>query len=396
MATPSPSAESAWRARFPIRFDRNELAGAFGDVGTDLPLLSGMILASGMDAASVLTLFGALQILSGLAYRLPMPVQPLKAVAAIVIAGQVSPGVIYGGGLAIGLIMLALTLGGALSWLARVIPRCVVRGIQFGLGIVLCQLALGKYLPAEGAAGYALATAATLLTLWMLGHRKYPPALMVIAMGLIYAVIVKWPAGGLEGVFQPALPRMHVPLPGEIWQGLLLLALPQIPLSLGNSVLATEQLTRDLFPERRIGFRHIGTSYSLMNLIAPFFSGVPVCHGAGGMAGHYAFGARTGGSVVLYGAFVLALGAFFGPGFHSLLHLFPLPLLGVILLFESLALMRFLRDVAGSGAELSIALLVGVIAAFVPYGFLIGMLGGTAVFHLSKRVHIGFIAEMSK
>lgn len=396
MADVSPSGIAAPRRRFPVRFDRNELAGAFGDIGTDLPLLSGMILASGLDPTSVLATFGALQILSGLAYRLPMPVQPLKAVAAIVIAGQVAPGVLFGGGLAIGLIMLALTAAGALGWLARVIPRCVVRGIQFGLGIVLCQLALGKYLPAEGAAGYVLAAAATLLTLGMLGHRKYPPALLVIAMGLAYAAIAKWPAGGLEGVFQPALPRLHVPLPGEIWQGLLLLALPQIPLSLGNSVLATEQLTRDLFPERRITFRHIGLSYSCMNLIAPFFGGAPVCHGAGGMAGHYAFGARTGGSVVLYGAFVLALGTFFGPGFHALLHLFPLPLLGVVLLFESLALMRFLRDVAGAGAELAIALLVGVVAAFVPYGFLIGMLGGTAIFHLSKRCSIGFLEEMSK
>lgn len=382
--------------RFPIRFDRNELAGAFGDVGTDLPLLSGMILASGLDAASTLSVFGLLQILSGLFYRLPMPVQPLKAVAAIVIAQQVAPSVVYGGGLAIGLIMLTLVLTGLLSWLARVIPRCVVRGIQFGLGVVLCQLALTKYLPAEGAAGYILAGFAIALTLWMLGHRRYPPALLVIALGLAYAVLFK--RGGLDpaAVFHPAVPRWHIPLPGDVWQGLLLLALPQIPLSLGNSVLATEQLSRDLFPARGISYRKIGATYSLMNLVAPFFSGVPVCHGAGGMAGHYAFGARTGGSVILYGLFILLLGALFGPGFDTWLHLFPLPLLGVILLFESLALMRFLRDAAGPGPDLAIALLVGVLAAFLPYGFLVGMVTGTLVYHLSRRFHIGFIAEMSK
>jgi hypothetical protein len=155
-------------------------------------------------------------------------------------------------------------------------------------------------------------------------------------------------------------------------------------------------MAHDLYPERGITVRKIGTTYALMNLAAPFLSGVPVCHGAGGLAGHYAFGARTGGSVILYGSFLLMLGTLFGPGFNSLLHLFPLPLLGVILLFESLALMRFLRDVAGPGPDFAIALLVGVLAAFLPYGFLIALLAGTLIYHLSKRFHVGFIAEMSK
>ncbi len=390
------SVEPPPRKRFPIRFDRNELAGAFGDVGTDLPLLSGMILASGMDATSTLTMFGLLQIFSGLVYRLPMPIQPLKAVAALVIAQQISPSIVYGGGLAIGLFMLALTLTGSLAWLARIIPRCVVRGIQFGLGLVLCKLALVKYLPTEGVAGYVLAVLAIVLTLAMLGNRKVPPALLVIALGVLYAFSFKRGDAGSAAAFHLALPHVHLPMPGEVWQGFLLLALPQIPLSLGNSVLATEQMARDLFPERGMTIRKIGTTYSLMNLVAPFFSGVPVCHGSGGMAGHYAFGARTGGSVILYGAILMLTGLGFGSGFTTLLNLFPLPLLGVILLFESLVLMRFLREAAGSGPDFAIALLVGVLAAFLPYGFLIGMVAGTLIYHLSKRFHMGFITEMSK
>src|SRR5437879_8629570 len=71
-----------------IRFDRNELSGAFGDMGTDVPLIIGVALASHLDGASVLIMFGAMQILTGLAYRMPMPVQPLQAMAAIVIAQQ--------------------------------------------------------------------------------------------------------------------------------------------------------------------------------------------------------------------------------------------------------------------------------------------------------------------
>lgn len=68
-----------------IRFDRNELSGAFGDIGTDLPLIIGMIIAAGLDSASVLIMFGVMQLLTGFVYRIPMPVQPLKAMAAIVI-----------------------------------------------------------------------------------------------------------------------------------------------------------------------------------------------------------------------------------------------------------------------------------------------------------------------
>ena len=118
-----------------IRFDRNELAGAFGDLGTDLPLIVGISLAAHLDATSVLIMFGVMQILTGLRYRIPMPVQPLKAMAAIVIAQKVSGSVLFGAGLAIGVTMFILSVTGLIDWLARVVPKNVIRGIQFGLGL---------------------------------------------------------------------------------------------------------------------------------------------------------------------------------------------------------------------------------------------------------------------
>ncbi|MEI7435815.1 MAG: putative sulfate/molybdate transporter [bacterium] len=294
-----------------IQFNRNELAGAFGDIGTTIPLITGMILASGMQTASVLTVFGLLQILCGLTYRIPMPIQPLKAVAALVIAQQLPAPLVFGGGLAIGLVMLPLAAFGLLDRLAKCIPKSVVRGIQFGLGLTLCRLALGNYVLADGVPGYVVAGVSAILTLWLLGHRKYPPALGVILLALIYAFVFNPAVCPSFGRFNPALPQLHLPLPHDIFMGFLLLALPQIPLSLGNSILATEQMTRDLFPERKITFRQIGLTYSIMNLIAPFFSGIPVCHGSGGMAGHCAFGARTGGSVIIYGTILLLAGLCF-------------------------------------------------------------------------------------
>jgi MFS superfamily sulfate permease-like transporter len=166
--------------------------------------------------------------------------------------------------------------------------------------------------------------------------------------------------------------------------GFFLLTLPQLPLSLGNSILATQRVAADLFPEKKVTVRKISLTYSLMNLVSPFFSGVPTCHGSGGIAGHYTFGGRTGGSVLIYGAMYLALGIFFGSGFQTAVKLFPLPVLGVILLFEALALMRLVRDMLASAADFFIVLLVGLIAFGLPYGYVIGVVVGTVIVYWMK------------
>jgi MFS superfamily sulfate permease-like transporter len=371
--------------RAPLRFNRHELAGAFGDLGTDLPLIVGMILAAGLDAASVLVMFGAMQILTGLVYRMPMPVQPLKAVAVLVITQKLAPGLVYGAGLAIGALMLVLALSGALDGLARVVPRCVVRGIQFGLGVQLVTLAFREYVRADGAGGWALAAAAFVLGLVLAANRRLPAALAIVGLGLIYALGVN----GREFFGGPPLelrlPQWHPPTWHEVWTGFLLLALPQIPLSLGNSILATRQLAADFFPERPLSVRRIGVTYGLMNLICPWWGGVPVCHGSGGMAGHYAFGARTGGSVVIYGACFALAGIFLSNGFERFSHLFPLPVLGVLLLFEGWTLLTLVRDTAGEKAEFMIAVLVGLMAGNLPYGYVIGIAVGTALHYWVRR-----------
>jgi MFS superfamily sulfate permease-like transporter len=158
-----------------------------------------------------------------------------------------------------------------------------------------------------------------------------------------------------------------------------------LPLSIANSVLATRQLAEDLFPSRGTTARRIGITYSLMNLVSPFLSGVPVCHGSGGMAGHYAFGGRTGGSVVLYGTFYLVLGLFFGPGSDTVIRVFPMPILGVLLLFEGITLLTLLRDLTARRADFVLALVVGLIASSLPYGYLIGLGVGVLCFHLIRR-----------
>jgi xanthine/uracil/vitamin C permease (AzgA family) len=128
-------------------------------------------------------------------------------------------------------------------------------------------------------------------------------------------------------------------------------------------------------------------------MICPFFSGIPVCHGSGGMAGHYTFGGRTGGSVIIYGSLFLFLGLFLGNGFDNIIHIFPLPVLGVILIFEGLALMMMIRDISDSKSDLTVALLVGLISGGIPYGFVIGLVVGTVLYYLIKAKIINGFTE---
>ena len=371
-----------------IRFDRNELAGSFGDVGTDLPLILAMIPAAGLDTASVFILFGILQITTGLLYALPMPVQPLKAMAVLVIAGGIPADTLAGAGIAIAVVMLLLTLTGALAWLARAIPLCVVRGIQVGLGLALANLALRTYVPADGPVGYALAGGAFVLTIALLGNRRWPAALFVVALGIAYALIARLDPATIASGFALALPSPTIPNLDAILTGAIVLALPQLPLSLSNSVIATAQTTRDLFPHRPLCVRRIGLTYSLMNLTAPLLGGIPVCHGCGGLAGHYAFGARTGGSVVIYGTFFLFIGLLFSDAAAHVIEAFPRPILGVVLLFESLFLIRLVADVAKSRRDLTIAILTALIAALLPQGFVLALCIGTALVVISDRTGI--------
>jgi Molybdate transporter of MFS superfamily/Protein of unknown function (DUF2442) len=367
-----------------IRFDRNELAGSFGDIGTDLPLVIGMVLAAGLDPASVFIMFGLAQIATGLVYGLPMPMQPLKAMAVLVISQRLSGNLLYGGGLAVGAVMLLLTVTGGLVFLARLVPKCVVRGIQFGLGLSLASLALKNYVQADGWPGYVVAALGFAAMLWLLGNRRVPGGLVVIGLGILYALAFHYHeiAGASVAL---ALPKLHAPSWSDIGTGFLVLALPQLPLSLSNSVIATNQTIHDLFPDRDVSIPKIGMTYSVANLLMPWFSGIPVCHGCGGLAGHYAFGARTGGAVVIYGSLYLVLGLMFSGQVGQVIEIFPKPILGVVLLFEALTLLLFLQDQMGRRRDLSIALLVALIAFTLPQGYVVGLIVGTAIYYLAER-----------
>jgi hypothetical protein len=324
-------------------------------------------------------MFGLMQYATALRYRMPMPVQPLKAVAVLVITQKIAPEVLYGGGLAIGLVMLALTLTGGITWLARVVPKAVIRGVQLGLGIQLAMLALKDYVQADGIRGYALAATGFLVIIALFGNRRFPPAIPVIAIGVVYALVYKMSGSDFSNAAGFTLPEIRPVSVSDVTTGFVLLALPQIPLSIGNSILATRQVAEDLFPERNVTVRKLSLTYALMNLVNPFFGGVPTCHGSGGLVGHYTFGARTGGSILIYGSIFLLLGLFFASGFQQVVQVFPLPILGVLLFFEAAALMAMIRDQTADSRSMMLVVMVGLMAAGLPYGYAIALVVGTAL-----------------
>lgn len=371
----------------PIKFNKQEWSGAFGDIGTDLPLILAMILAANLYIPGVLIIFGLMQVATGYYYRMPMPAQPLKAMATLVIAQQIGGNILMGAGLAIGVVMLILSLTGILDKLAAWVPKAVVRGLQLGLGISLCALAFNKYISSDSTYGYVLAFVSFIIVILFIDNRRYPASLIVIVIGIIYAFIFKVKWVEIPGSIGFNWPAFGVPELDDIAKGFVLLALPQIPLSLGNSIIATRQVSKDLFPEKpELSIKKIGITYSIMNLINPFLGGIPTCHGSGGMVGHYTFGGRTGGSVIIYGLMYIVLGLFFSNGFNNLIQVFPLPVLGVILLFEGITLSSLIRDMTGNRKDFLITLLVGVVAFGLPYGFVISMIIGTVIYYSSLKL----------
>jgi hypothetical protein len=225
--------------------------------------------------------------------------------------------------------------------------------------------------------GYALAGIGFLVIIALFGNRRFPPAIPVIVIGAIYALIYKLSGSDFSNAAGFTLPEVRSISMSDVMTGFVLLALPQIPLSLGNSILATRQMAEDLFPERKVTVKKLSLTYAAMNLVNPFFGGVPTCHGSGGLVGHYTFGARTGGSILIYGSIFLVLGLFFSSGFQQVVQVFPLPILGVLLFFEAAALMSMIRDQASESRSLLLVVIVGLIAAGLPYGYALGLVIGT-------------------
>jgi hypothetical protein len=368
-----------------MRFGLPELSGGLGDLGTFVPLTASLIIVCGMEGGSVLFFAGLLNVLVGLAFNQPIPVQPMKAIAAVAIAEGLAPGEIAAAGFLSGAVLLALVFTGLVTVAERWIPRPVVRGIQLGVGLKLAATGVTMALAGGWWAldGRILALAAAVLVLLTARAPRFPSALILLVAGVVLIP--------LEGLDTLAGVSLGWSGPSWIWPsfeqwelGLTRGALPQLPLTLLNSVIAVCALSGDLFPGRAIGTRPMAISVAAMNLGTCLFGAMPSCHGSGGLAGQHRFGARTGGSMVVLGLSKMGLGILFGSAVGVVLGAFPSSLLGVLLAFAGLELGLAAREESSRNAFfVVVATAVGILAVNAAAGFLLGL--GAALLLLGKQ-----------
>ncbi|GIK85924.1 MAG: hypothetical protein BroJett026_14050 [Betaproteobacteria bacterium] len=343
-----------------LRFDRQEWAGAFGDLGTLIPFLIGYVGLGGIAPASLLASIGVALVAAGLVYRTPFPVQPMKAAGAIAItqaAGGVAitAGAIHAAALATGAFWLLLGLTGAARRIARCMGAPVAQGLVLGLGVAF--MIEGARAMGEGLLVAVPALAGTLL---LLRSRAVPAMFLLLALGPLVALAQDPALLARLAVLRPgfAWPSLAWPsLDRDAWTvGVLFIAIPQLPLTLGNAVIAVTEANNRLFPDRPASETRVVVTTGAMNLAAGTLGGIPLCHGAGGLAAQVRFGARTGGAPVILGTLLLALGLFGSASVATLLELFPHPLLGVALFLAGLQLAAGFGTLARSAGERAVLL----------------------------------------
>jgi MFS superfamily sulfate permease-like transporter len=365
------------------RYDRSEWAGAFGDLGTLIPFIIGYISILKLDPLGVLFMFGVFLVASGLYYKTPIPVQPMKAIggAAITQTALITPGTVWGAGLFTGFFWLILGLSGTLKYVSKIATKPVIRGVVLGLGILFIMDGL-KLMRTD----FLIALAALVLTFVLLMNKRVPAMFALLVFGIAAALFKDSGIWHELAAIRPDFRLPHFSLGALTWKefatGSLILAIPQIPLTLGNAVIAVTAENNRLFPESPVTEKKIAVSQGIMNLIAPIWGGVPVCHGAGGMAGHVRFGARTGGSLVILGGLLLILGLCFSNSVLLIFSVIPSCVLGVILFFAGLELAKSARDVGTDKSDYYIML---VTAGFSLWNVGIGFLAGLVMQVMVRR-----------
>lgn len=366
-----PSA--ATRRDQPLRFNAQELSGSLGDLGTFLPLTVAMALTCGMDLALVFIFAGLMNIATGIAFRQPIPVQPMKAIAAVAIAEGLRAGDIASAGIVMGVAVFTLALVGGVDWIARSIPKPVVRGIQAGIGIKLAWtglLWLGP-VPAVGLDSWLVAAIVGALVLAMIGRRQ-PVLLYIFAVGFVLLGLDQGAAFQHLTLGLPAF-QLVIPSAEQWYTGLTRGAIPQLPLTLLNSVIAVCALSKDYFPGKGIAPRRMAASVGLMNLLCVPFGGMPICHGAGGLAAQHRFGARTGGSVVMLGILKVLAGLLLGGLLLTTLQQYPVSILAVMVIVAGLALASAARDcLRGRPLLIVTTMLALILAVNTLTGFIVG------------------------
>ncbi|HIJ41356.1 MAG TPA: sulfate permease [Deltaproteobacteria bacterium] len=381
------------------RFNRMEFAGSLGDLGTILPLAIGMILINGLNPLGLFLGVGLFYVFSGLYFKVTSPVEPMKVIGAYAIATGITAVQIQASSLWVFLFLLIIGGTGIITLIGRYIPRPVIRGVQLSTGVLLVsqgvKLILGAskfqtlckaaepYLSIQSLGpaplGLVIGGILGLLTLLLLENRRLPAAIVVVGAGLLTGIFFGTSEALQQiqiGFYLPDLLPFGLPSAGDFTFALLVLVLPQIPMTLGNAVMANADLSIQYFPKEghRVTYRALCISMALANLMSFFLGGMPMCQGAGGLASRYRFGARTGGSNLIIGSIFIVLALFLGKHIMGVIYLLPMAALGVLLIFAGAQLALTLLDMKTRKEMFVPILVLGItLASNLAAGFLVGI-----------------------
>ncbi|KAL9003243.1 MAG: hypothetical protein Q9188_003883 [Gyalolechia gomerana] len=321
-----------------------EISGAFGDIGTFLPIIIAYVAnrsKPAIDLCSTLVFTGLFNIFTGLFFGVPLPVQPMKAIAAVALSRAFNKEEVAVSGLIVGIVVGVLSVSRLLEWFNRKIPVPVIKGIQVGVGLSLItnggsmfvkddDFFLSQHLP------QLLQVIAFVGFLASNVFRRLPLALILLSLGILVALpsLINHPQA--LGIWRP---HPFMPITNPSFQSGLDAALGQIPLTVLNSIIAVSALSADLLPNMPTPSpTAIGLSVAAMNLVGCWFGSMPVCHGSGGLAAQYRFGARSGASVIFLGLIKLLLGLFAGCLAQEVFQGIPNAFLGIMLIAAGLEL----------------------------------------------------------
>jgi len=381
------------------RFDRLEIAGSLGDLGTLLPIAIGMILINGLSPTGIFLSIGIFYIISGCYFGITVPVQPMKVIGAYAIATAMTSSQVLASAALMGIFLMIVGGTNAITLIGRYTPLSVVRGVQLSTGTLLMaqgvrfMLGTSKFQLIRQAAepyltlqnlgplpiGILVGVVGGALTLLLLENRKFPAGLVVILGGVALGLILGTHEGFDKlkiGVYFPELLPFGFPAQADFTFALFALALPQLPMTIGNAVVANADLSREYFGDdsQKVTYRALTISMALANFMSFLVGGMPLCHGAGGLAAHYRFGARTAGSNLFIGSIFLILALFLGIHALSVVYLLPLSILGVLLIFAGSQLALTVIDMQERKDLFVVLLMLGItLASNLAVGFIIGI-----------------------
>ena len=382
-----------------FKITRTEFSGSLGDLGTILPLAVGMILVNNLSPSGIFFGVGLFYVLAGFYFKVTTPVEPMKVISAYAIAMGISASQIQASCLWVFILLIIIGSTGLINIIRRYIPKSVIRGVQLSTGLLLLtqgvRLMLGTsslqiiQKVAEPSLviqhigivpiGLALGAILGVLTLFLLDNKRVPAAIVIVGIGVVVGAIwgthEGWDKVTMGFNLPPLLPY-GLPTATDFSFALLILILPQIPMTLGNAVVANADLAAHYFPEdgKRVTNKALCISMAMANLGSFFLGGMPMCHGAGGLASRYRFGARTAGSNLIIGGIFLIIAVLFGDQLLPVINLLPMSVLGVLLVFAGIQLALTIIDMHTRKEFFVMILIVGIaLASNLAAGFLTGI-----------------------